>query len=139
MGPPQGSPTSRDRSRRGRSVRGVSLLEPQPDPGDPERLALEIGRTAERLRSLSAVRLATATPDGRSRAVAAFALAQELTDRAAVLAGRPHRPLPELPDLAAGDVLAVCGHDLLEQLRVHAEPATCRRAVEDLIALRRLL
>ena len=120
-------------------MRGVSLLDPQPDPGDPERLALEVGRTAERLRSLSAVRLAAALPDGGCRAAAAFGLAQALTDRAATLAGRPHRALPELPDLAAGDVLAVCGHDLVEQLHSSAEPATCRRAVEDLVALRRLL
>lgn len=117
----------------------MSLLDPQPDPGDPERLVLEVRRTAERLRSLSAVRLAAPLPDGRSRAAAAFALAQALTDRAAALAGRPHRALPELPDLAAGDVLAVCGRDLVEQLDTRADPEPCRRAVEDLIALRRLL
>jgi len=117
----------------------VTPADPPPDPGDPARLAVEIERTVDRLRSLSAVRLAAALPDGRSRAAAAFALAQVLADRAAGLEGQPVRRLPDLPDLAAGDVLAVCGHDLLEQVRRGADPQAGREAVEALVALRRAL
>jgi hypothetical protein len=117
----------------------VALTDPAPDPGDPTRLAKELQRTVDRLRTMSAVRLAAPLPDGRSRAAAACALAQRLTDRAARLAGRPLRSLPDLPDLAAGDVLAVCGHDLLEQVRIVADRDACRIAVDELIALRRVL
>jgi hypothetical protein len=121
----------------------VSLDEPEPDPGDPRRLAREGARTADRLRTLSLVRLAAPTAEGRSRAAAAFALAQELADRAAALAARPRRVLPELPDGAAGDVLAVCVADLVEQLEV-PDPAgrsaeLCARSVAQLRALRQQL
>jgi tRNA nucleotidyltransferase (CCA-adding enzyme) len=80
---------------------------------------------------------------GHSRAAAAFALAQELADRAAALAARPRRVLPELPDGAAGDVLAVCVADLVEQLEV-PDPAgrsaeLCARSVAQLRALRQQL
>lgn len=117
----------------------MTLADPPPDPGDPARLAAEIERTADRLRSLSAVRLAALLPDGRSRAAAAFALAQVLADRAADLEGQHRRALPELPELAAGDVLAVCGHDLLAQVRLRADARACREAVEALVVLRRVL
>lgn len=117
----------------------MTLADPPPEPRDPARLAVEIERTVDRLRSLSAVRLAAPLPGGRSRAEAAFALAQVLADRAAGLEGRPVRVLPELPDLAAGDVLAVCGHDLLAQVRLGRDPQACREAVEALVALRRVL
>jgi hypothetical protein len=117
----------------------VALLDQQPDAGDPERLAQEIERTADRLRSMSSARLGAPMPDGHTRSGRAFALAQELTDRAASLAGRPMRRLPDLPELATGDVLAVCGHDLLDQVREHDDAPTCALAVEQLVALRRLL
>ena len=91
---------------------------------------------------MSLVRLAAPLPDGRSRARAAFDLAQDLADRAAGLAGRPARRLPELADPAAGDVLAVCAQDLLEELAT-ALPGRgeeeCRRAVEALVTLRQSL
>ena len=117
----------------------MTLADPPLDAGDPARLEQEVARTADRLRSLSLVRLAAPLADGRSRAGAALSLAQELTDRAAGLADRPLRMLPDLPDRAAGDVLAVCGVDLVDRLREHPDPASCRTAVEDLVALRRLL
>jgi hypothetical protein len=121
----------------------VNLLAPEPDPDDPERLDREAARTAERLRTLSLVRLAVALPDGRTRAAAAFALAGELADLAADLAGRPRRRLPELPDGAVGDVLAVCALDLAEEVRAcgssPAAAAACRAAVDSLVALRRQL
>ena len=103
---------------------------------------MEAARTCDRLRSMSLVRLAAPLPDGRSRARAAFDLAQDLADRSAALAGRPVRRLPELADPAAGDVLAVCAQDLLEELvtLTIAAPGPseeeCRRAVEALVALR---
>ena len=121
---------------------GVSLLDPTPAPEDPERLILEASRTCDRLRSLSLVRLAAPLPDGRTRARAAFDLAQELADASFALAGRPPRALPELADPAAGDVLAVCAQDLAEEVadrRGDASAEACRRAVEGLIALRQVL
>ncbi len=121
---------------------GVSLLDPTPAPEDPERLILEASRTCDRLRSLSLVRLGAQLPDGRSRARAAFDLAQELADDAAALEGRPARALPDLADPAAGDVLAVCAQDLAEVVaegRSDASADACRRAVERLISLRRAL
>jgi hypothetical protein len=121
---------------------GVSLLDATPAPEDPERLLLEATRTCDRLRSLSLVRLAALLPDGRSRARAAFDLAQELADASFALAGGPGRTLPELADVAAGDVLAVCAQDLAEEVaerRSAASGDACRRAVEGLVALRRAL
>ena len=121
---------------------GVSLLDPTPAPEDPERLILEASRTCDRLRSLSLVRLAALLPDGRSRARAAFDLAQELADSSFALAGRPRQRLPELGDPAAGDVLAVCAQDLAEEVaerRGDASAEACRRGVEGLIALRQSL
>ena len=94
----------------------MSLIEPDPDPTDPRRLALEGARTADRLRSLSLVRLAAPLGPGPSPARAAVALAQDLADAAARREGRPTRSLPELPDAAAGDVLAVCVADLVGSL-----------------------
>jgi hypothetical protein len=120
----------------------VSLLDPTPAPEDPERLILEASRTCDRLRSLSLVRLGAQLPDGRSRARAAFDLAQELVDAAAALQGRPARDLPDLADPAAGDVLAVCAQDLAEEVaerRSDASADACRRAVERLIGLRQAL
>ncbi len=120
----------------------MSLLDPTPAPEDPDRLILEAGRTCDRLRSLSLVRLGASLPDQRTRARAAFDLAQGLADEAAVLAGRPRRMLPDLADLAAGDVLAVCAQDLAEEvaaLPTDASAQACRRAVEGLVALRQSL
>ena len=121
---------------------GVSLLDPTPAPEDPDRLILEASRTCDRLRSLSLVRLAASLPDGRSRARAAFDLAQDLADASFALAGRAGQALPDLPDPAAGDVLAVCAQDLAEEVseqRGDASAEACRRAVEGLIALRQQL
>ncbi len=118
---------------------GVSLLDPTPAPEDPDRLILEATRTCDRLRSLSPVRLAASLPDGRSRARAAFDLAQALADEAASLAGQPSRTLPDLADPAAGDVLAVCAQDLAEEVAALSSDdsaGACRRAVEALVALR---
>jgi hypothetical protein len=119
----------------------VALLADDPDPRRPERLRLEVARTADRLRTMSLVRLGAPLPEGGSRADRAFALAQQCADAAAALAHRSQRALPALPGPTAGDVLAVCGLDLAEEVAAQrADPAAqeaCRAAVEALRALRR--
>jgi hypothetical protein len=94
-----------------------------------DELAADVRRVADRLRTLSAARLAgpPAPPEGgmppyRSRAQAARGAAQAMADAAAALESAPaggwveRRPLPELPDLAVGDQVAVTGQDLLAAL-----------------------
>lgn len=91
-------------------------------PSGAQELAGSVRRVADRLRSLSDIRLArpvTPAPQPaeaaqeRSRADAAHALAQLMADRAAQLEGVPERPVPRLHDLAVGDQVAVTGHDLV--------------------------
>jgi hypothetical protein len=119
----------------------VSLHGAQPDPSQPERLRLELARTADRLRTMSLVRLAAPLLEGGSRAARAFALAQQLADAAADLADRPRHLLPELADPSAGDVLAVCGLDLAADVAAAgAHPhagEVCQWAVSALRDLRR--
>lgn len=134
----------------------MNLLAPDPDPTEPARLDLELERVCDRLRTMSLVRLSAPlhgpatgvgpAPDRwvttpTSRAGAARALAQELADRAAELAGQPHRTLPHLPDPSVADLLAVCGHDLSAQVRRHGGDAAgvCSVAVQGLVGLRLLL
>ena len=98
-----------------------------------EELAADVRRVADRLRTLSAARLAgqpappeDGMPPYRSRAQAARGAAQAMADAAAALesgsAGgwveRP--PLPELADFAVGEQVAVTGHDLLAALALVA-------------------
>jgi hypothetical protein len=85
------------------------------DPG--AELADQVARLADRLRSLSDVRLGAGLPEGGSRADAARRLAQQLADAAAELAGEPRRELPRLDDLVVGDQVAVTGTDLVDALR----------------------
>lgn len=92
-------------------------------------LAADVRRVSDRLRSLSAARLAgppgppaDGMPPYASRAQAARAAAQALADaagafEAAAAGGGPvGRLLPELADFAAGDQVAVTGNDLLAAL-----------------------
>lgn len=94
--------------------------------GLPDDLAADVRRVADRLRTLSAARLAgplTAPPAGWSpdttRAAAGRVAAGRLAAAAEALeaaaAGRQpvERPLPRLGDFAVGDQVAVTGHDLL--------------------------
>ena len=95
-----------------------------------EELAADVRRVADRLRTLSAARLAgpAAPPeDGMppygSRAQAARAVAQVMADAATALESAAAgggwvewRPLPELADFAVGEQVAVTGHDLLAAL-----------------------
>lgn len=95
---------------------------------------------------MSLTRLSRPGAGGGSRAAAAFELAQRLADTAADLDGRARVALPELADPCAGDVVAVCAHDLVAAIEATAGsiPAStaaqaCRSAVADLVALRRTL
>jgi hypothetical protein len=98
---------------------------------DPERLGREVERLADRLRTLSDVRLARALPPYASRADAARAVVQLLADGAAGLEGRPVREVPRLPDLAVGDQVAVTGTDLVVAAAASwpAEPAVAALTV----------
>jgi len=121
----------------------VHLAAVEPPDDDPDRLAGEADRTVHRLRTMPLARLSAPQPGGASRAAGAFALAQQLADLAADLSASARRGLPPLPDSAAGDALAVCAQELLEQVRAAAPRpearAACRAAVAGLIALRRTL
>jgi len=87
-----------------------------------ERLAAEIVRVSDRLRTLSLARLSVPLPPYASRAEAGRALAQRLADAAQGIEGRgsPEPPswreVPRLGDVAAGDQVAVTGQDLLAAL-----------------------
>jgi hypothetical protein len=97
-----------------------------------DELAADIRRVADRLRTLSAARLAgppappaDGMPPYRSRAQAARGAAQAMADAASALesaaaggGGCPWQPLPELADFAVGDQVAVTGHDLLAALEL---------------------
>jgi hypothetical protein len=117
---------------------------PQPAASDDApgpRLAVQLERTVDRLRSLGLARLAASFEPEPSRAAAARAVAQTLADDAADLEGRPRRDVPVLADAAAGDQLAVCGQDLLlAAAGREAEPdvgARLAAAAELLLDLRR--
>ena len=77
-----------------------------------ERFDAELRRTVDRVRGLAILRLEAAYEPEPSRAAAVLALAQRLADAAADLAAEDRRALPVLAPHAAGDQLAVCGHDL---------------------------
>ncbi len=120
----------------------MDLLGVAPEPTDPARLRIEAARTCDRLRTMSLVRLAASRLDGRSRAREAVELAQLCADEAAGLAGWPHRRLPEVADAMAGDVLATCAQDLVEQLEarpVESAAEVCATVVARMVALRRTL
>lgn len=85
---------------------------------------------------MALARLRAPVLDGRTRAGEAARIAQEMADAAADLAERPRRHLPELPDSAVADVLAVCAHDLAAELRTAGGQSGCRHWVEVLVGLR---
>src|SRR3954447_18582881 len=81
-----------------------------------EQLAVEVGRVADRLRSMSQERLTRGFPPYASRAAAALAVAQLLADTAAEVTGEPaeRRTVPDLGPLVVGDQVAVTGTDLVQ-------------------------
>lgn len=85
-------------------------------------VADRLERLADRLRSLSDVRLARDLPPHGSRADAAHAFAQRLADAAARLQGEPARLVPRLHDLAVADQVAVTGHDFVAAVQA-VDPA----------------
>jgi hypothetical protein len=112
-----------------------------------EALAADVRRVSDRLRGLSVARLAGPVtpsahgwPDYGSAARGARAVAQELADAAGALEaaadGVPYerRVLPVLSDLAAGEQVAVTGHDLLAALDLSAPDPPLRQAVEHAVA-----
>ena len=124
------------------------------DSWEPLRseLAADVGRVSERLRAMSRARLEGQVPPGDddlpswgTRAQAGRGMATCLSEVAASLesaadGGSPqrHRGMPELNVFAAGDQVAVGGHDLLAALEVVAPddevwfeyPRPARDAVE---------
>jgi hypothetical protein len=124
------------------TVLAMNFLEGEIAVTDPRRLALEGQRTADRLRSMSLVKVAAPDSTGAPSSEVVHRLAQEFADEAADLAGHPRRTLPPLPDRAIGDVLAVCVNDLVAELCVLSldirEPV-CEHAVAQLRQLRRAL
>jgi len=89
------------------------------DDQDLADLAADVRRVADRLRTLSMGQLSASVPPYESRAAAGRAAAMALADAAQGFehAGDPREPswraLPELSAFAAGDMVAVTGHDLL--------------------------
>lgn len=105
------------------------------DSGCAGRVRVEGARVVERLRTLSPQRLGRAHEDGVSPAERAHQVAQRLADLAADAAGRPRRPVPRLPDLCAGDQLAVLVADVLAD----RDELAVAGAADELTALRRAL
>jgi len=123
-----------------------------------EDLAADVRRVADRLRGLSQARLQAPVPPFASRAAAAREVARvlALAAQGAAASDQVHEPAwrqpPALADFAAGDQVAVTGHDLLAALDgvdpaadvwVPAGRRTAREVVaeaaEALAAIRRLL
>ena len=86
---------------------------------DAAELLDECDRPADRLRSLSDVRLARELTPGVTGAGAGLLVAQRLADLGAGVELRdrtsppPLRTVPQVADFAVGDVVAVTGHDLV--------------------------
>jgi len=107
-----------------------------------ERFDAELRRTVDRVRGLAILGLEAAYEPEPSRAEAVRALAQRLADDAADLAAEDRRALPVLAPHAAGDQLAVCGHDLRAAADGGApadRDAVLDAASDALLALRRRL
>lgn len=83
---------------------------------DVTPLQTAVDALADRLRSLPQSRLS------RGAAAEGLALARQLAARAQLIerSGEPPRELPDAGMFAAGDQLAVAGHDLVEALRAAA-------------------
>lgn len=122
------------------------MVHPGPGPADevesdPEHRYLEqLGRTVDRLRGLSLDRLGAAYEPEPTRADAGRALAQRLADAARELEGGPRRTLPRLADAAVGDMVAVCGRDVVEAAAGRPDSAPLLDGLaDDLLELRRRL
>ncbi len=105
-----------------------------PTAGDDarEKLRTELGRVADRLRTLGLARLDRPAAGG-SPADRAHATSQRLADLAAAAAGRPARLVPRLASHAAGDQVTVLAADVLAE----GDGPAVAAAADELTALRR--
>ena len=105
-----------------------------------DELAKDVRRVADRLRTLTAPRLAADCPPYGTVADAGRAAAAALAEAGSAVAGIEIRPLPRIGDFAVGDQVAVTGQDLLDALAA-ADPAQlppeAMRAAEVLTDVRR--
>ncbi len=90
---------------------------------EPKALAEAVDRLADRFRAMPQTRLLAAVPGHPSRAAAALALARRLAAVALAVEGAAPRDFPDAGAFAAGDQLAVAGHDLVAALAAHAARA----------------
>ncbi len=102
-----------------------------------EQLQVEVGRVADRLRSMSQERLTRGFPPYASRAAAALEVAQLLADTAADVTGEgaERRTVPDLGPLVVADQVAVTGTDLVQAASgLGADPRVdaCVTALRDL-------
>lgn len=105
-----------------------------PDGPAPAReLADQLGRLVDRLRGMALTRLEAAYRPEPTRVAAGRAYAQLLADAAAAVES-PDAPvwrdLPDVSAAAVGDLVAVCGHDLLAAVDARLGTA---EAVTDLL------
>ncbi|MGW2371446.1 MULTISPECIES: hypothetical protein [Kitasatospora] len=90
---------------------------------DVQPLVEAVDELADRFRSLPQSKLLGAVPGHPSRAAAVLALARRLAALALAAEGGPEREFPDAGAFAAGDQLAVAGHDLAAALTVLPEGA----------------
>ncbi|GAB7181251.1 hypothetical protein ATKI12_1082 [Kitasatospora sp. Ki12] len=92
-------------------------------PLDVRPLVEAVDSLADRFRSLPQSKLLGAVPGHASRAAAALDLARRLAGLARAVEGGPERDFPDAGAFAAGDQLAVAGHDLAAALAALPEGA----------------
>ncbi|MEU6968031.1 hypothetical protein AB0A71_09845 [Kitasatospora aureofaciens] len=90
---------------------------------DVQPLVEAVDKLADRFRSLPQSKLLGAVPGHPSRAAAALALARRLAALALAAENGPEREFPDAGAFAAGDQLAVAGHDLAAALAALPEGA----------------
>ncbi|MFD0403105.1 hypothetical protein ACFVHI_34080 [Kitasatospora sp. NPDC127121] len=83
---------------------------------DVQLLVEAVDSLADRFRSLPQSKLLGAVPGYESRAGAVLALARRLAELALAAECGPEREFPDAGAFAAGDQLAVAGHDLAAAL-----------------------
>ncbi|MFD9690321.1 hypothetical protein [Kitasatospora sp. NPDC059088] len=106
---------------------------------DVQPLVVAVDGLADRFRSLPQSKLLGAVPGHASRAAAVLALARRLAALALAVEGGPEREFPDAGAFAAGDQLAVAGHDLAAALAALPEGAVVALpdgpvAVDELLA-----
>ncbi|MFI6443322.1 hypothetical protein [Kitasatospora sp. NPDC050543] len=91
---------------------------------EAQSLVEAVDRLADRFRAMPQSRLLAAVPGHASRAAAALALARQLAASALAVEGLTPRQFPDAGAFAAGDQLAVAGHDLAAALAARPAAAT---------------